>query len=155
MSTEQLDDIDIAILRALQNDSRLTTRQLAAKVHRSPTPVFERLRRLESQGYIRKYVAILDADKLGRGFIVFCQVKLKQINRNKATEFLDSILTFDEVTECYNVSGAFDYLLKIYARSMSAYLEFILNKLGAIDSVSSIESTFVMAEMKHEYSIPI
>ncbi len=155
MSTEQLDDIDIAILRALQNDSRLTTRQLAAKVHRSPTPVFERLRRLESQGYIRKYVAILDADKLGRGFIVFCQVKLKQINRNKATEFLDSILTFDEVTECYNVSGAFDYLLKIYARSMSAYQEFILNKLGAIDSVSSIESTFVMAEMKHEYSIPI
>lgn len=155
MSTEQLDDIDLAILRALQDDSRLTTRQLAAKVHRSPTPVFERLRRLESQGYIRKYVAVLDADKLGRGFIVFCQVKLKQINRSKATEFIDQVLTFDEVTECYNVSGAFDYLLKIYAHSMSAYQEFILNKLGAIDSVSSIESTFVMAEMKHNYSIPI
>ena len=80
--TEMLDSIDIDILRALQIDARLSTRQLATKVHRSPTPVFERLKRLEAQGYISRYVAVLDADKLGRGFVLFCQVKLRHINRD-------------------------------------------------------------------------
>ena len=150
-TTEQLDDIDIAILRALQEDARLTTRQLAAKVHRSPTPVFERLRRLESQGYIKRYVALLDADKLGKGFVVFCQVKLRQINR----EFVERIQSMAEVTECYNVSGSFDFLLKVYARSMRDYQEFVLNKLGAFESLGSVESSFVMLEAKNIPSVPL
>lgn len=147
--------MDIDILRALQQDGRLTTRQLAARVHRSPTPVFERVRRLEQQGYIRRYTALLDPVKLGRGFVVFCQVKLKQMNREIALDFVRRVEDLDEVTECYNVSGGFDYLLKIYATSMSDYQSFILNKLGIIDSVGAIESTFVMAEIKHLHSIPL
>ena len=153
--SEQLDSIDIDILRALQEDARLSTRSLAAKVHRSPTPVFERVRRLEANGYISRYVTILDADKLGHGFIVFCQVKLRQINREIATRFVSLINELDEVTEGYNVSGSFDYLLKIHASSMAAYRDFVLNKLGAFDLIGSIESTFVMSELKHEYSIPL
>ena len=155
MTTEQLDDIDIAILRALQEDARLTTRQLASKVHRSPTPVFERLRRLESQGYIKRYVALLDADKLGKGFVVFCQVRLRQINREIARDFMERIQPLPEVTECYNVSGSFDFLLKIYARSMADYQEFVLNKLGAFESLGSIESSFVMLEVKNVPVIPL
>lgn len=154
-TTEQLDEIDIAILRALQEDARLTTRQLAEKVHRSPTPVFERLRRLESQGYIKRYVALLDADKLGKGFVVFCQVKLRQINREIARDFVERIQPLSEVTECYNVSGSFDFLLKVYARSMRDYQEFVLNKLGAFESLGSIESSFVMSEAKNEPSVPL
>ncbi len=155
MSTEQLDEIDLAILRALQEDARLSTRQLAAKVHRSPTPVFERQRRLERLGYIRQYVALLDADKLGKGFVVFCQVKLRHINREISRDFVERIQSLPEVTECYNVSGSFDFLLKVYARSMSDYQEFLLNKLGAFESLGSIESTFVMFEAKNNPAIPL
>ena len=153
--TESIDNVDLDILRALQSDARLTVRQIAMRVHRSPTPVFERLRRLESQGYIRRYVTVLDADKLGQGFVVFCQVKLRHINRDIANDSMARSLAMPEVTECYNVSGACDYLLKIYAPSMSDYRDFLLNKLGAIESLGSVESTFVMSEVKHNYSIPI
>ncbi len=151
---QHLDNIDLCILRALQDDARLTVKELALKVHRSPTPVFERLKRLETQGYIRRYVAIIDADKVGQGFVVFCRVKLSHMNRDIATGFKEFIAGLPEVTECYNVSGGYDYLLKIYAPSMSAYQEFLLNKLGAFEALGSVESTFVMSELKHDYSLP-
>jgi Lrp/AsnC family leucine-responsive transcriptional regulator len=155
MTNERLDDIDLEILRALQTDGRLTVRQLAAIVHRSPTPVFERVHRLERTGCIRRYAAVLNADRLGQGFMVFCQVKLRMINRDIATRFIELVGTLPEVTECYNVSGAFDYLLKIHAPSMRDYQEFILNKLGAFDLIGSIESTFVMSEVKNDPRLPI
>lgn len=155
MTTQILDSVDLDILRALQIDARLTTRQLAAKVHRSPTPVFERVRRLESQGYIRRYSAVLDADKLGRGFMVICQVKLRIINRDIATTFVDYVKGLPEVNECYHVSRSFDYILKVRAASMAEYRDFLLNKLGAIDSVGTIESAFVMTEIKNDNAILI
>ena len=155
MTTQTLDSIDLDILRALQADARLTTRQLAAKVHRSPTPVFERVRRLEAQGYIRSYSAVLDADKLGQGFMVICQVKLRIINRDIATTFVDYVKRLPEVSECYHVSGSFDYILKVRAASMAQYRDFLVNKLGAIDSVGTIESAFVMTEIKSDPTLPI
>ena len=150
---ETLDKTDLEILRTLQENARLTTKELASRVSLSPTPVFERLKRLESKGYIKKYIAILDAEKLHRGFIVFCNVKLRRINRDIATEFTQMIQTIPEVTECYNVSGSYDYLLKIHAPDMKYYQEFILNVLGSIDCLGSIESTFVMDEVKHQFGI--
>ena len=147
---ETLDKTDLEILRTLQENARLTTKELASRVSLSPTPVFERLKRLESKGYIKKYIAILDAEKLHRGFIVFCNVKLRRINRDIAAEFTQMIQTIPEVTECYNVSGSYDYLLKIHAPDMKYYQEFILNVLGSIDCLGSIESTFVMDEVKHQ-----
>lgn len=150
---ESLDKTDLEILRTLQENARLTTKELASRVSLSPTPVFERLKRLESKGYIKKYIAILDAEKLHRGFIVFCNVKLRRINRDIAAEFTQMIQTIPEVTECYNVSGSYDYLLKIHAPDMKYYQEFILNVLGSIDCLGSIESTFVMDEVKHQFGI--
>ena len=155
MELERLDCVDLAILRALQEDGRLTTRQLALRVHRSPTPVFERVKRLESEGYIRRYVAVLDADKLGQGCVVYCQVKLRYMNKDIAADFVRRIESIPEVTECYNVSGAYDYLLKVHASSMETYRSFLMNQLGTIDSLGSVESSFVMSEVKHEYSIPL
>ena len=150
---ETLDKTDLEILRTLQENARLTTKELASRVSLSPTPVFERLKTLESKGYIKKYIAILDAEKLHRGFIVFCNVKLRRINRDIAAEFTQMIQTIPEVTECYNVSGSYDYLLKIHAPDMKYYQEFILNVLGSIDCLGSIESTFVMDEVKHQFGI--
>ncbi len=150
---EILDETDLQILKTLQKNAKLTTKELADAVHLTPTPVFERQKRLEKKGYIKKYVAILDAEKLNLGLQVFCKVKLKQINHEIADAFVRRIQRIPEVTECYNTSGAYDYLLKVRARDM--YQEFVLNKLGEIESLSSIESTFVMSEVKQSYGLNI
>ncbi|MBR2102614.1 MAG: Lrp/AsnC family transcriptional regulator [Prevotella sp.] len=152
---ELLDDTDLLILKTLQRNAKLTTKELADVVHLTPTPVFERLKRLEQRGFIKKYVAVLDPEKLGLGLLVFCKVKLKQINHEIADAFTRRIMRIPEVTECYNTSGAYDYLLKVRARDMKQYQEFVLSKLGDIDSVGSIESTFVMNEVKQNYGINI
>lgn len=152
---EKLDKVDLQILRILQENSRLTTKELAAKVSLSSTPVFERLKRLETNGYIKKYIAILDADKLNQGFMVFCKVKLQRVNYDIATEFVRIIADIPEVTECYNISGSFDYLLKIHAPDMKYYQSFILNVLGRIEYLASLESVFVMDVIKHEYNVHI
>jgi Lrp/AsnC family leucine-responsive transcriptional regulator len=150
---ENLDEIDLQILKTLQKNAKLTTKELAEAVHLTPTPVFERQKRLEKQGYIKKYVAVLDPEKLGQGLQVFCKVKLKQINHEIADAFVRKIQRIPEVTECYNTSGSYDYLLKVRAHDMKQYQEFILNKLGEIESLASIESTFVMSELKQNYGI--
>ena len=148
-----LDNVDIQILRALQENARLTTKELAAKVNLSTTPVFERLKRLERSGFIRGYVAVLDAEKLGRGFTVFCSVKLKQMNRAVALDFISVVKDIPQVAECYNISGEYDYLRKIQAPDMKYYNEFIINVLGTIDSIGSILSSFVMAEIKNTHGL--
>ncbi len=152
---EQFDRIDLAILRTLQNDAKLTTKELAAAVHLTPTPVFERLKRLERQGVIKKYVAVLDAQKLNRAFVVFCSVKLSRMNHDIALDFTRRIHEIPEVTECYNISGDFDYLLKINVQDMAQYQQILLDKLGTIESLGSLKSSFVMDEVKHCYGISL
>jgi len=152
---EILDETDLQILKTLQKNAKLTTKELADAVHLTPTPVFERQKRLEKRGYIKKYIAVLDADKLGQSLQVYCKVKMKQINHEIADVFSRQIQRIPEVTECYNTSGSYDYLLKVRARDMKQYQEFVLNKLGEIENVSSIESTFVMSEIKQRYGINI
>lgn len=152
---ERLDSVDIDILRTLQENSKLTTKELSHRVNLSSTPVFERLKRLESKGYIQKYVAVLDEEKLNQGFVVFCNVKLLRMNYDIATEFTRAVQAIPEVTECYNISGGFDYLLKIHARNMKHYQEFLLSVLGKIDLLASVESTFVMDKIKHVHGINI
>lgn len=152
---ETLDKVDLQILRTLQENARLTTKELAARVSLSSTPVFERLKRLEREGYIKRYIAVLDAEKLNQGFIVFCNVKMKRMSRDIAEEFGCIVSNIPEVTECYNISGSFDYMLKIHAPNMKYYQEFILNVLGTVESLGSLESTFVMDVVKQEYGIHV
>ena len=150
-----LDETDLRILRAMQADCRLTTKQLATIVHLSSTPTFERLRRLERMGFIRNYVAVLDAEKLERGFVVYCNVSMKQINKVIANDWRQRVAEWTEVAECYNVSGNCDYMLKIYIESMKRYQEFLIEKIGQIDYVARIQSVFVMDTVKQTYGIPI
>lgn len=152
---ETLDKTDLEILRILQGNARLTTKEIASRVHLSTTPVFERMKRLEKEGYIKKYIAVLDAGKLNRGFTVYCCVKLARLSKDIAANFCRMVKEIPEVTECCNISGEYDYILKINAPDMRYYQEFILNVLGVIDSLGSITSMFVMDEIKNNYGIPI
>ncbi len=156
-STEKysIDATDLQILRELQRNARLTTKELAARVNLSTTPVFERVKRLERDGIIDRYVAVLNAEKLNQGFVVFCQVKMNRLGRDIAADFNRMVKDIPEVTECYNISGQYDYLLKIHAPNMKYYQEFVLNVLGSIPHLGSLESTFVMDEIKHEYGISL
>lgn len=150
-----LDKIDLQILKLLQNNSNLTTKDLANKVNLSTTPVFERIKRLEKNGYIKKYVAVLDAEKLDKGLTVFCNITLKQHTREIGNKFVKDIVAIKEVTECYNVSGDYDFLLKVMVKDMKHYQDFVLNHLGSIKNIGSAHSTFVMGEIKNTYSVPI
>lgn len=102
-----------------------------------------------------KYVAVLNADKLNRGFVVFCKVKLTRLNSDVAAMFAGVVRSLTQVTECYNISGGYDYLLKVNVTDMKSYRDFILNVLGRLDYLSSIESVFVIDEIKHDYGLSL
>lgn len=152
---EKLDEKDIQLLKALQRDAKQAIKELAQKINLSPSPVFERVKRLEQEGYIKQYTIVLDADKLQRGFTVFCQVKLKKHDRNVGNELVQAIQNIDEVTECYNISGDFDFLLKVQVRDMKHYQDFVFNKLGSLDCIGGTHSTFAMAEIKNHQGVII
>ncbi len=153
----KLDKIDYMILSALQRNGHLTTKELSQQVNLSTTPVFERIKRMEKDGIIKKYVAVLNMEKINYGFLVFCNVKLKHINHQIANDFTSAINALPQVAECYNISGEFDYLLKVHAANMKDYQHFILNVLGRLDSVGDIQSTFVLDTSKEEvgYQLPM
>ena len=151
---QNLDQTDIQILKILQENARITVKDLALKVHLSPTPVFERMRRLESEGYIQRYGALLSPEKLGRGFVVFCSVKLRRMGKEIAEDFVSKVKGIPDVAECYNISGEYDYLLKIYAPDMHYYNDFLINTLGTIESLGYVQSSFVMNEIKNSFGVP-
>ena len=117
--------------------------------------MFDRLHRLESEGYIQRYTAIVNPVTLGRGFIVYCSVRLRQMGRDIAHDFISRVKDIPEVAECYNISGDFDFLLKIYAPDMQYYNNFLINTLGTIDSLGSVQSWFVMNEVKNSHGLPV
>ncbi|EKB05168.1 Lrp/AsnC family transcriptional regulator [Myroides odoratimimus] len=148
-----LDETDLKLLRILCDNSNLTTKEIALQVNLSATPVFERIKRLEKEGFIKKYIALIDAEKLNKGFIVFCNIKLKQHERLINNKFVEDIMLIDEVVECYNISGDFDFILKVYANDMKHYQDFVFNKLAMVDSIGSTHSSFVMREIKNTHNI--
>ena len=150
-----LDETDVRILACLQEDSRLTNKELAAKIHLSPTPTFERVKRLEREGYIEKYMAVLNAEKLNRGFIVFCNVSMKQHTFENSQHIMEAVQRIPEIVECYNISGDYDFMLKIYVQDMKSYQQFVLNILGEIDCIGSLNSFFVLGEVKNSHQLPI
>ncbi len=150
---ENLDAIDMKLLKILANNSSYTIKELAAQVSLSPSPVVQRVKRLETSGYIKKYIALLDPEKFNQGFIVFCNIKLKQHDRIIGHSFVEDIMKIEEVVECYNISGDYDFFLKVYAKDMKHYQDFVFNKLGSVESIGSTHSTFVMAEIKNTHNI--
>ncbi|MDY0154366.1 MAG: Lrp/AsnC family transcriptional regulator [Prevotella sp.] len=152
---EDLDNIDITILRALQKNSRLTTKELAAKIHLSTSPAFERQKRLEREGYIKGYMAVIDAEKVGNGILVLCNIRLKQHTEDLIQQFMDAVRNIDEITECFNTSGDYDFLIKVYAKDMKDYQQFMQHTLGRIECVGSLHSVFVIDETKNTHGVTI
>jgi len=151
----KIDHTDIEILRVLQRNGKLTVKELADRVHLSPSPTFERQRRLEREGYIERYVAKVNPKKVGNTIVVFCNIKLKQHSGRLSEEFMEAVRGIDEITECYNTSGDFDFMIKIFVRDMEHYQDFVLHKLGRIDSIGSLHSVFVIGEVKARSEVPI
>jgi Lrp/AsnC family leucine-responsive transcriptional regulator len=115
--------------------------------------VYERIKRLEKTGTIRKYVALVDKRKINKSFMALCQVKLIQHNKDFVLQFEKEVLKLDEVAECYHISGDHDYLLKIHVSDMEAYRDFMVTKLTAIKHIGSTQSSFVINEVKHSTAI--
>lgn len=155
MNTELLDDTDKLMLRILQKDAHLTVKELAARVHLSPSPTFERQKRLERLGYIKRYMAVVDPKKVGNGILVLCNIRLKQHTQSLIQQFMDAVQQIDEITECYNTSGDFDFLIKVYTKDMKAYQQFMLNTLGTIPCVGSLNSIFVIDQTKSTHGVPV
>ena len=143
------DAIDKRLLALLQRDSRQTTKQLSLQLNLSPTAVYERIKKLEREGLIAKYVALLDKNKIGSGFIVFCHIKLVQHSRDFLTRFEKQVTALDEVLECFHVSGDYDYILKVAVKDMESYREFMVTKLTTLDHIVSTHSTFMISEVKN------
>ncbi|WP_119678166.1 Lrp/AsnC ligand binding domain-containing protein [Indioceanicola profundi] len=151
----RLDRIDLNILRILQQDGRLTNVELARRVNLSATPCLERVRRLEREGYIRGYVALLDAERLDRGLQAFIEVRLDRTNPDVFRIFADEVAKLDEIQECHMVAGGFDYLIKVRVADMSAYRAFLGDKLSSIPGVAQTHTYMVMEEVKSTHEIPV
>ena len=148
-----LDDKDIAILRLLQENARITVREISAAVHLSTTPVHERIRRMEASGVIRQYATLLDHTKIKRGLTVICYVSLKQHNKAAGAKFIKAIHGMQEVTECYNISGDFDFMLKVMVENMDSYYHFHVNKLSEAENIAHVQSVFVMGIVKQTHRL--
>lgn len=149
------DEVDYKIMHELQSNGKITLKELAARVGLSPSPVFERQKRLEQEGFIKGYAATLDPEKTGITIQVWCNIKLKKHDKSMGNDFMERIVDYPQVVECYNTSGDYDFMIKVLARNMEEYRSFVLNQLGTIDSIGSLDSVFVLGVVKHTGSIPL
>ncbi|MHA4894363.1 Lrp/AsnC family transcriptional regulator [Pedobacter sp. PWIIR3] len=155
MSTNTLDPTDLEILRLLQKDANLTNKELAYKLNKSIATVHERIRRLKDQGYIKRIVAILDRKKINKGLLAFSQVLLKDHTSDTLYAFEQEVSKFSEVMECFQMTGAFDFILRIATEDMEAYHIFLRNKLATLPNITTVQSFFVLSEPKSDTAYPI
>ncbi len=151
----KIDEIDKRILRHLQQDSKKTNKEIANDLGLSVTAVYERIRKLEREGIISKYVALLDPEKVEKGFMVLCQIKLIQHKKDFLTKFEKEITSLPEVIECLHVSGDYDYILKVLVKDMDAYREFMVTKLTSLDHIGSTKSIFTINKVKQSTMISL
>ena len=145
-----LDQIDKELLNILQTDAKQSTKAIAAQLHLSPTAIYERIKRLERNNYIKSYIALVDPEKIRRDFVVFCMVQLSQHSRDEIIHFEQKIIGLEEVVECYHLSGTYDYMLKIRTDSMKSYRQFMIDQLTTIPHIANTQSAFSINELKDE-----
>ena len=155
MTVPLLDETDLAILKILQEDAYTTTKELASQLELTTSPVHERVKRLKAKGYIRRYVALLDRNKLNYQLLAFSNVQLKEHAAVYLEKFEKDVQSLPEVQEVYHIAGQYDYLLKVVTTDMKAYQAFVSEKLAALDNIGRVQSSFVMKEIKHTTSLPL
>lgn len=150
-----MDNTDRKILEILQEDAMKTAKEMASKLALTTTPIYERIKKLENAGYIKQYVALLDADLIGKNILVFMNITIKDHHSEKRNEFVKQMESLDEVTEFYHTSGSFDFLVKVRFSSIKEYHDFLVNKVASIHNISDIDSQIVLEEIKYSTKITI
>ncbi len=155
MSSFELDAIDLRILDALQSDGRLTNQELADHVGLSPSPCLRRVRRLEKDGFIRTYRAVLDRDSVGLGLTVFADIKVEKHSRENAAALQDALIAMPEVVACHMVSGASDFIAEIVVSDLKTYERFLTDRLLALPMIGDIRSSFSLTRVKSDGALPL
>jgi DNA-binding Lrp family transcriptional regulator len=148
-----LDNKDLSILRLLQENARITVKEISDKVHLSTTPVHERIKRMEESGVIKQYATLVDHSKVKKGLMVICYVSLKQHSKKAGNKFIQTIHELTEVIECFSISGEFDFMLKVVTEDMNSYYDFHVNRLSQIENIGNVQSIFVMGIIKQTHLI--
>lgn len=148
-----LDAKDMAILSLLQENARITVKEISEKIHLSTTPVHDRIKRMEDSGVIKQYVTLVDQHKVDLNLLVICYVSLKEHSKNAGVKFIETINALHEVIECYSISGEFDFMLKVITRDMNDYYDFHVNKLSQIENMGHVQSVFVMGVIKETHQL--
>lgn len=149
------DQIDKKLLYFLQEDSKQTNKELSNKLNLSMTAVYERIKKLEREGIISKYVALIDKKTVDKSFVSFCSIKLVQHSKDYVIDFERQVANLEEVLECYHISGDYDYLLKVIVADMDEFREFMVKKLTTISHIGSTHSAFMINEVKHTTAIKV
>lgn len=144
-----LDKTDIMILQALQNNAKVNMKELASELNMTKTPIYERVKRLEDEGYIKNYVALVDNKKVGLPLTVYCNVSLAIHNDEHICRFKEEIRLIDEIVECYSIGGIYDFLLKVVVKDLEMYDRFVFEKLTKVQGIVKMQSSFVLNEIKH------
>jgi DNA-binding Lrp family transcriptional regulator len=152
-TTATLDAKDLAILKLLQQNARITVKEISDKVHLSTTPMHERIKRMEDSGVIKQYATLVDNTKVKKGLMVICYVSLRQHSKTSGDKFIKAINELNEVIECYTISGEFDFILKVVAENMDAYYDFHVNKLSQVENMGKVQSVFVMGVIKQTHQL--
>lgn len=143
-----MDAIDKKLLMVLQKDSKKTTKELSLVLNLSVTAVYERIKKLEREKVISKYVALVDRNKIDKAFVVFCHIKLIQHTKDVIQTFENEVIQLMEVSECFHVSGDYDYILKVNVKDMDEYRAFMVTKLTSLQHIGSTHSSFMIGEVK-------
>lgn len=144
-----LDETDKKILQALQLDAKVNTKELSEQLHISKTPIYERIKRLENDGYIKGYTALVDNKKVGLPLVVFCNVSLAVHDGEHIRRFEQEIADIDEIMECYSTGGVYDFFLKVVLKDLEDYNKFVFEKLTKVHGIVRMQSSFVLSEIKH------
>tara|TARA_R110002051_G_scaffold325001_1_gene425152 strand:+ start:21551 stop:22039 length:489 start_codon:yes stop_codon:yes gene_type:complete len=152
---EKLDDIDRAILKILQKDAKTVAKTIAEELGLTKTPVYERIKRLEQEGFIKKYVAILDKEKIEESITVFSFVSLETQKGALMDDFFKEVKKYPEVAECFVVGGEFDFLLKVVVKNLDAYYNFAKFKIASLPTIGGVKSAFVLNEVKNDTVFPL
>jgi DNA-binding Lrp family transcriptional regulator len=147
------DKKDLSILKLLQQNARITVKEISEKIHLSTTPVHERIKRMEEAGIIKQYATLVDNTKVKKSLMVICYVSLKQHGKNAGAKFIKVINELNEIIECFSISGEFDFMLKVVCEDMNAYYDFHVNKLSEIEIVGHVQSIFVMGIIKQTHQV--
>lgn len=148
-----LDKKDLEILKLLQQNARMTIKEISEGVHLSTTPVHDRIRRMEASGVIKQYATIVNGALVKKGLMTICYVSIKQHSKNAGAKFIKAILEMEEVVECLTISGEFDFMLKVVSENMDTYYNFHVNKLGEMDNIANVQSVFVMGVVKQTHQL--